>query len=201
MLEADEERGACGRFPYIVSIRDKSNDHKCAGVLIHHRWVLTSAQCVDPGVQADAVVSPQSLTVVVGGCNLKDELPAKNAEGQKVEVFELNNFFVHENWTGSYENGSDIALLLLNGSSKHVPLAMPQGIKGLFATDRVYFVGWGRDEAGRLAEDLRVDGDIHIVDNRFCDGDDAWPFLKDSMVCALGVNRPPDLCAGNIVMP
>ncbi|CAD7696113.1 unnamed protein product [Ostreobium quekettii] len=186
----------CGRYPYMTSFRDKDNNHKCAGVLIHPRWVLTSARCVDPKDKANKV-----NVAVVGACNLGEQLTVQNEGGQTVEVFLISQTIVHDNWTGSFEDGFDIALVLLKGASQHQYVGMPQGIKGLFANDRVAFVGWGRDKDHKVVPDIRVDTDIDVIGNQFCDEKSAWPFLKDEMVCITGINTPPDLCAGDVGGP
>lgn len=48
-----------GEFPYQASIRTLGNEHRCSGVIINYRWILTSAVCVYNQ-------APNSLSVVVG---------------------------------------------------------------------------------------------------------------------------------------
>lgn len=68
----------CGRYPYMTSLRDRFNIHRCGGVLIAGRWILTAAHCVDP----KSPTGLQRPIVVVGACNLGDQ---KNENGD-VEV-------------------------------------------------------------------------------------------------------------------
>lgn len=58
----------CGRFPYMASLRNRFNIHKCNGVLVDSQWVLTVAHCVD--INANVIQRP---FVVIGACNLDDE--------------------------------------------------------------------------------------------------------------------------------
>lgn len=78
-------KAPCGRYPYMASLRDRKNKHICGGVLVKPEWVLTSASCVD----FNANPSPpedQAAVVVVGACNLDDELNERNEGNVTVEA-------------------------------------------------------------------------------------------------------------------
>lgn len=60
----------CHRYPYIASLRDREGNAACSGVLIHQRFILTAAQCVDklPVDQAE---------IAVGACNINSGFAAE----------------------------------------------------------------------------------------------------------------------------
>lgn len=104
--------------------------------------------------------------------------------------------FVHEKWTGRPEDGYDIALVLVNGQSKHPPAGMALALKPSFSTDKVVALGWGKDKTGKMVKDLQQTTSVEVIQNRFCDDEDYWPSLKESMICAFGIESNQNLCEG-----
>ncbi|CAD7705478.1 unnamed protein product [Ostreobium quekettii] len=81
---AGGKRAICGRFPYVVSLRDRTDVHLCEGILVDEKFVLTAAHCVDPN---DPMSLGPTPIIVIGACELRD----KNNENGKVEVVNIGH--------------------------------------------------------------------------------------------------------------
>lgn len=112
----------------------------------------------------------------------------------------ISKTFLHENWTGFENDGSDIALLLMDNLSENTPVAMALESVSTSNTERVVAIGWGEDESGNSDGDLKEAKNIQIIQNRFCnDEEEGWPFVKDSMICAEGTFSGQNLCRGELL--
>ncbi|XP_030302722.1 plasminogen isoform X6 [Calypte anna] len=83
-----------GAWPWHVSLRTSTNMHHCAGTLIHPRWVLTAAQCLQESTE------PSYYRVFLGIQNL-------NAAEPSLQIQSVQKILKEP-------SGADIALLKLN---------------------------------------------------------------------------------------
>jgi len=167
------------RFPYIVRLHDRSGlSHVCGGTLIHAKYILTAAHCVNST-----------------GFN-----PFAYIEGVGVWV-RVEELIWHPKWTGSISDGHDIALAKLREPVENAVLPMLPDKKETFpANCRVNILGWEYvDSNSRSSPESSVLQFVEervIVQNRFCP---TTMHIHGDMICVLTYDQPP--CKGDSGMP
>ncbi|XP_063989284.1 chymotrypsin-1-like [Diachasmimorpha longicaudata] len=129
------------KYPYQVSLRTGNPpQHFCSGSIIHEKWILTAAHCVDKQDLSQAIVVAGTNYLTEGG-----------------ESYKISCCIVHpdyEDW--HYE---DIALLRMEKpilfNSFVVPIPLPQEDITDFSV-LANFAGWGRTEnRGAIPNELQ----------------------------------------------
>lgn len=171
-------------FPYIVSLREGSIGHFCAGSLVAADWVLTAAHCIK-GTDLSRV------HVVAGSQKLDDP--------SGTETFTVRQAIIHPGYDPSTSD-FDYALLQLNGKSHFTPVALndaPVDIpENADQAPMATVVGWGTtSENGALSNEL-MKVTLPLIDSARCNAAYAGK-ITDEMLCAGYEAGLKDACQGD----
>ncbi|XP_071054049.1 chymotrypsin-1-like [Onthophagus taurus] len=125
-----------GEFPYIVSLRSRSNNHNCGASILSKNFVLTAAHCVQGH-------TPSTLSIQYGVV----EISADTTNSIQVE-----SLVYHDNYAPADGYRNDIAVLKLSSdlplSDTVKQITLPKLEQNFEGWSSAILVGWGLPQTG-----------------------------------------------------
>ncbi|XP_069100373.1 transmembrane protease serine 9-like isoform X4 [Pleurodeles waltl] len=180
-----------GEFPWQANIRHYGQ-HKCGGVLISERWVLTSASCV-----WNQYMDPTSWDVIVGQVNL-DVYLVPHIKRRVVRSY------IHENYTDPI-NGDDIALLQLSSAvPSHATIqhiCLPYPTHQFQMGSQCWATGWQQTDFYEYFLPLSMATSLELIGVKTCnclyslsESLNHTEVIKEGMLCGVSQNLQNGSC-------
>lgn len=163
---------------------DNYNGHFCGASLIHPRYAITAAHCVED-------LEPEDLYLILGLHNLDD---------QEFDAFAIIDIIIHPNWD-PYFSDSDIALLVLDRAAEgyeSLPLVHSESDLddvGNLATA----MGWGATNSSQTAFPIELrEVDLPILANSTVNAAASYNGdITENMLSAGYMSGGLDSCVGD----
>jgi VCBS repeat-containing protein len=187
----EAERGA---WPWIAELIYSYDDSyydglMCAGSLIHPRWVITAAHCVED--MRNTFMDPEDIDVVLGLYDLK------NDTGERVKV---KNIIPYPGYDRIHDWNADLALLELEEEMASYPTVPLVKKETELDGKEAIVIGWGTTSATRSVFPEKLhQASVMIVSNEACNESfNQDPYYDDPitefMMCAGFSEGGTDAC-------
>ncbi|XP_078266010.1 transmembrane protease serine 9-like [Rhinoraja longicauda] len=169
---------------FMVSIQ-ANNKHVCGGSLIHVKWVLTAASCLQ-------LVKKKRSIVIIG----LQSTQKKDKTEQKISI---KNFFPYPEYKNALDN--DLMLLELgqaaNIKSKEI-LQLPTSPKDPKSGLKCSLIGWGQTNSkDKSRSEILKEAEATVMDRKTCNSNKYYnrsPVITDNMICATDKKGRKDSC-------
>lgn len=137
-------------YPSVFFLEQQGNRKICAATVIHQRWALTAAHCVEQTLLGNTLENGRDFAVRVGG-----------------QLREIDAVIIHPEFNMELAGDVDLALLRFKNPST-TPRAMPLYLKELEVGSLVSLLGWGYFGLGTTGRQYN-DGSLRLAMNRVTD--------------------------------
>ncbi|XP_055003963.1 ST14 transmembrane serine protease matriptase a [Boleophthalmus pectinirostris] len=180
-----------GEFPWQVSLHVKNYGHVCGASVIHPRWLVTAAHCVqDDGKTRFS--QPGTWEAYLG-------LHTQRQTGSMVVKKTLKQIIPHP-YYNHYTFDNDIALMELDSpvtfSDYIKPICLPSPQHVFPTGSNVWITGWGATREGGFAASVLQKAQVRMINQDVCN-DLMKGQLTSRMLCAGVLVGGVDACQGD----
>nr|XP_054763626.1 uncharacterized protein LOC129270252 [Lytechinus pictus] len=169
-----------GDWPWMISLRDSDNNHRCAAVVVSREVAVTAAHCVD-----------KFETAVLG--DLKLSIPSEYHLEVEVQTI------IHPEYDGELIT-NDIALIFFddplefdNNYTRPICLSEKEDPSNY---TKCYVSGWGLTSEGYISDTMQ-EAEVELFSQEECESFYQDRNITSGMICAGRVSGDMDTCQGD----